>query len=401
MSGEFLWAEQADPARLDAMMTRSTRENFPVALRMLPARHRRHLMAVYGFARITDDIGDEAPPAERPRMLTELEEDLARLSGGQARLPVIRALEPTVRELGVPIQPFLDLIAANRQDQIVTRYPTFEDLLGYCKLSANPVGRIVLYVFGAFTPERAELSDQVCTALQLAEHWQDVAEDYQAGRIYLPGEDLDRYQVTEADLAGPAAGPRLRELMTFETRRARRAARRRRAAGRHAAGHGPAGRGRIRGRRSRGPGLDRGGRLRRPVRDPDPRPSPGRDRAAADGGDRTMRTTQALATDVRAAYEHCEQVTKTQARNFSYGITLLPGDKRRALSAVYAYARRIDDIGDGDLPPADKLTALAQARDQITGLVAGAAPPDDDLVLRGAGRRGRPVRRSRWPPSSS
>jgi squalene synthase HpnC len=222
MSGEFLWAEQADAARLDAMMTRSTRENFPVALRMLPARHRRHLMAVYGFARITDDIGDEAPPAERPRMLAELEEDLARLKDGQARLPVIRALEPTVCELGVPIQPFLDLIAANRQDQIVSRYPTLEDLLGYCKLSANPVGRIVLYVFGAFTPERAELSDQVCTALQLAEHWQDVAEDYQAGRIYLPGEDLDRYQVTEADLAGPPAGPRLRELMAFETDRARR-----------------------------------------------------------------------------------------------------------------------------------------------------------------------------------
>ena len=222
MREKFLWAQDDEAVRTDAMASRSAGENFPVALRMLPARHRRHLMAVYGFARITDDIGDEAPPAERPRMLTELEEDLARLSGGQARLPVIRALEPTVRELGVPIQPFLDLIAANRQDQIVTRYPTFEDLLGYCKLSANPVGRIVLYVFGAFTPERAELSDQVCTALQLAEHWQDVAEDYQAGRIYLPGEDLDRYQVTDADLAGPPAGPRLRELMTFETRRARR-----------------------------------------------------------------------------------------------------------------------------------------------------------------------------------
>jgi 15-cis-phytoene synthase len=96
----------------------------------------------------------------------------------------------------------------------------------------------------------------------------------------------------------------------------------------------------------------------------------------------THMDTRALATDVRAAYEHCEQVTKTEARNFSYGIALLPGDKRRALSAVYAYARRIDDIGDGDLPPADKLTALAQARDQISGLVAGAVPPADDLVLR-------------------
>jgi squalene synthase HpnC len=177
-------------------------------------------MAVYGFARITDDIGDEAPPAERPRMLDELEADLRRLYDGQARLPVIRALEPVVHELGVPMQPFLDLIAANRQDQIVSRYPAFSDLLGYCKLSANPVGRIVLYVFGVFTEARAGLSDQVCTALQLAEHWQDVAEDYQAGRIYLPAEDMARYRVTEADLAGRSAPPRLRELMAFETRRA-------------------------------------------------------------------------------------------------------------------------------------------------------------------------------------
>jgi squalene synthase HpnC len=221
MSGEFLWAGQAEATRLEAMMARSTRENFPVALRALPAGHRHHLMAVYGFARITDDIGDEAPPGERLPMLAELEEDLARLNDGAARLPVIRALEPTVRERGVPIQPFLDLIAANRQDQIVTRYQTFDELVGYCKLSANPVGRIVLHVFGAYSEPRAVLSDRVCTALQLAEHWQDVAEDYRAGRIYLPVEDLDSYQVAEQELAAPAASARLRELMAFETRRAR------------------------------------------------------------------------------------------------------------------------------------------------------------------------------------
>jgi len=178
-------------------------------------------MAVYGFARITDDIGDEAPPAERSAMLDELEADLGRLNDGTARLPVIRALQPTVSELGVPIQPFLDLIAANRQDQIVTRYQTFDELVGYCKLSANPVGRIVLHVFGAFSPSRAELSDRVCTALQLAEHWQDVAEDFQAGRVYLPAEDMTRFQVTDSDLAAPSAGSRLRELLAFETRRAR------------------------------------------------------------------------------------------------------------------------------------------------------------------------------------
>ena len=101
----------------------------------------------------------------------------------------------------MPQQPFTDLIQANRQDQVVTRYATAADLFGYCELSANPVGRIVLHVFGAFTPERAALSDRVCTALQLAEHWQDVAEDLRAGRVYLPGEDMARFGCTEDDLA--------------------------------------------------------------------------------------------------------------------------------------------------------------------------------------------------------
>jgi squalene synthase HpnC len=220
MTEEFLWAGEADAERADAMLTRATRENFPVAVRMLPAAQRDHLMAVYGFARITDDIGDEAPPGDRLRLLDELEADVLRLNGGQPRLPVIRALEPTVRDLGVPIQPFLDLIAANRQDQIVSRYPTFAELAGYCQLSANPVGRIVLYVFGVFSARRAELSDQVCTALQLAEHWQDVAEDFRAGRVYLPAEDLDRFGVTDADLGAATASPKFRELMAFETRRA-------------------------------------------------------------------------------------------------------------------------------------------------------------------------------------
>jgi squalene synthase HpnC len=154
-------------------------------------------------------------------LLDELETDLARLNGGEPRLPVIRGLGPTVHELGVPLQPFVDLISANRQDQIVTRYQTFAELLDYCRLSANPVGRIVLYVFGAYSRPRADLSDQVCTALQLAEHWQDVAEDYRAGRVYLPARDLASYGVTEADLAAGTASPRLRELMAFETGRAR------------------------------------------------------------------------------------------------------------------------------------------------------------------------------------
>jgi squalene synthase HpnC len=200
-------------------------ENFPVALRLLPARYRRHLTAVYGFARSADDIGDEAPPAERLALLDELEADLRRLyQSGPGwigpRLPVIRALGPAVAQCAIPAQPFLDLIQANRQDQVVTRYQTFDELLGYCRLSANPVGRIVLHVFGVAAPRREQLSDLVCTALQLAEHWQDVAEDLRAGRVYLPGKDLAAYGVTEADLAAPSASPQLRALIAVEVRRA-------------------------------------------------------------------------------------------------------------------------------------------------------------------------------------
>jgi squalene synthase HpnC len=203
-------------------------ENFPVALRLLPARYRQHLQAIYGYARAVDDMGDEAPPGQRARLLDDLEADLGRLyrfqgtdPGPPPQLGVVRALAPLVAECGVPQQPFLDLIQANRQDQIVSRYATFGDLVRYCELSANPVGQLVLYVFGAVSPDRLVLSDRVCTALQLAEHWQDVAEDYGAGRIYLPAEDLARFGVSEADLAAPTASPQVRELMAFEVRRAR------------------------------------------------------------------------------------------------------------------------------------------------------------------------------------
>ena len=199
-------------------------ENFPVALRLLPGRYRYHLAALYGFARSADDMGDEAPPGDRLRLLDELEADLGRLYDTASPMPrvgVVRALAPMVARCRVPAQPFLDLIQANRQDQAVSRYQSYEDLAGYCRLSANPVGRVVLYIFGAATPDREALSDRVCTALQLAEHWQDVAEDYRAGRIYLPQADLARFAVSEAELAAPSAGPRLRELMEFEVRRAR------------------------------------------------------------------------------------------------------------------------------------------------------------------------------------
>jgi squalene synthase HpnC len=246
--------EQVRPSltRAEEVVANASGENFPVALRLLPARHRRHLMNLYFFARLTDDLGDEAREAHeaheasgthevrkaheqtdvqadqdvselRLRLLDELAADVDRIyTGGTPESPVMQAMADTVKECKIPAKPLLDLIEANRQDQRVTRYHTFAELAQYCELSANPVGQIVLYIFGVATPARIARSDSVCTALQLAEHWQDVAEDLGQGRIYLPGEDLERFGCTEADLAAPTAGPAVRQLMAFEVDRATR-----------------------------------------------------------------------------------------------------------------------------------------------------------------------------------
>jgi squalene synthase HpnC len=213
--------------RAEEVVANAAGENFPVALRLLPQRYRRHLTNLYFFARLTDDLGDEARAGTedtarlRLRLLDELAADVDRIyQGGTPDSPVMQAMAETVIHCHVPARPLLDLIQANRQDQQVTRYPTFADLVRYCELSANPVGQVVLHIFGVATAERIALSDRICTALQLAEHWQDVAEDLGRARIYLPAEDLDRYGCTEADLAQPTAGPAVRELMRFEVDRA-------------------------------------------------------------------------------------------------------------------------------------------------------------------------------------
>ncbi|MEV1332163.1 squalene synthase HpnC [Micromonospora costi] len=199
-------------------------ENFPVALRVLPARYRRHLLAVYGYARHVDDLGDEpqAPAVDRVAELNRIEAELRALHTGRAvSHPVVRALAPTIAECGLPLDALVRLIEANRVDQRVTRYATFAQLVDYCTLSANPVGELVLHVFGQVGPARRELSDRICTALQLIEHLQDVAEDHRRGRVYLPVEDLDRFGVTEDDLGRPEATRPLRELVAFEAERVR------------------------------------------------------------------------------------------------------------------------------------------------------------------------------------
>ncbi|MFF5443338.1 squalene synthase HpnC [Streptomyces achromogenes] len=220
-----------------ATLDKAASENFPVAPFFLPRAWRADLMAVYGFARLVDDIGDgdlapggadarllgvsPAEAADRLVLLDAFEADLRRVFDDTPHHPLLRRLQPTVRRRALTPEPFLGLIAANRQDQLVARYETYDDLLAYCELSANPVGRLVLGVTGTSTPERIRLSDAICTALQIVEHLQDVAEDLGRDRIYLPAEDMKRFHVQEADLGQKSAGASVRALVAYEAQRAR------------------------------------------------------------------------------------------------------------------------------------------------------------------------------------
>ncbi|GAA3860433.1 squalene synthase HpnC [Streptomyces sedi] len=224
-----------------ATLAKAAHENFPVAPRFLPRAWRDDLMAVYGFARLVDDIGDgDLPPGgadatllgvdrdhsdDRLALLDALSADLDRVfaaTGPGPGHPLLAALVPTVRRTDLTPEPFRALIEANRVDQRVRRYETQSQLLGYCELSANPVGRLVLSVTGTATPERIRRSDAICTALQLVEHLQDVAEDLANGRVYLPATALRRFRVTERDLAQPTANASVRTLVAYQTDRARR-----------------------------------------------------------------------------------------------------------------------------------------------------------------------------------
>ncbi len=214
----------APPPAAEAVMARAGGENFPVASRVLPRAMRERLLALYGFARLADELGDAdgRSPAERLAALDWLEGELDCAYEGRASHPLLVALTPVLGECALPRAPFLALIEANRTDQRVARYETWEQLLGYCELSANPVGELVLGVFGKATPERLRMSRRICTALQLAEHWQDLVEDYGRGRVYLPAEDLDRFGCREQELAGTGpASWRLRGLLAFEVARTR------------------------------------------------------------------------------------------------------------------------------------------------------------------------------------
>ena len=213
---------EAEAQQYCRRLARSHYENFSVASWFLPQRLRQHFFNVYAYCRISDDLGDEVGNgAQSLQLLDQWESELSACYDGSPRHPVFVALADTVRRFEIPKHEFSDLLAAFRQDQTVTRYQTFHDLLGYCRNSANPVGHLVLYLCGYCDAERQGLSDYTCTALQLANFWQDVSSDFAKGRIYLPLEDLRRFGVGEEAILNSENTQAFREMMKFEVGRAR------------------------------------------------------------------------------------------------------------------------------------------------------------------------------------
>lgn len=201
-------------------LARSHYENFTVGSWLLPRDKRQHVCNLYAYARSVDDLGDEAE-GDRLARLDAFEADLRRCHAGDPRGPLFEALGHTIREFDIPLEPFLKLVEANRMDQRIARHPTFDDLLRYCDHSANPCGRLFLYVFGYLDRVRQSLADRTCTALQLTNFWQDVRIDWAKGRVYIPQEDLARFGVPEEDLASSRMTPAFAELMRFEIERTR------------------------------------------------------------------------------------------------------------------------------------------------------------------------------------
>ncbi|HTS04292.1 MAG TPA: squalene synthase HpnC [Candidatus Eisenbacteria bacterium] len=212
----------ADAREYCARLARSHYENFSVASWFLPKRLRQHFFNVYAYCRISDDLGDEVGDTQASlALLDQWQQELDACYDGSPRHPVFVALAETVRQFDIPQHEFSDLLTAFRQDQTVTRFETFDDVLHYCHYSANPVGHLVLYLCGYRDAERQALSDFTCTALQLANFWQDVSVDYEKDRIYLPLEDLRRFGVSENDIANKQNTPAFCSMLEFEVERAR------------------------------------------------------------------------------------------------------------------------------------------------------------------------------------
>jgi squalene synthase HpnC/squalene synthase HpnD len=341
-------------------------ENFHVVSWILPRRLRRHFYNVYAYCRWADDLGDEVGNSVRSlELLDGWESELNLCYEGRPLHPVFVALTPTIREFDIPAQPFRDLLTAFRQDQTVKRYDTWEGVLGYCRYSANPVGRLVLYLCGYRDAQRQRLSDATCTALQLANFWQDVSRDLEKGRIYIPIEILRRHGLEAKDVEARVFDRRYIEVMRELIARTRELF----AQGRPLAA--------TLDRRlsvdielfSRGglavldaieamgyntlaqrPAITRSQRLVLLGRTLANRILPGRRAAKASNSAKADAPAiifgESNSAAVERSYEHCRSVARNAASNFYYAFYMLPRPKRDALCAIYAFMRLVDDVSD-------------------------------------------------------
>jgi squalene synthase HpnC/squalene synthase HpnD len=377
-------------------------ENFNVASWLLPRHLHRHFYNLYAYCRWADDLGDEVPdPARALELLNEWEQELHDCYAGKPSHPVFIALLQTIRTCEIPMEPFADLIVAFRQDQTVHRYPTWEGMIGYCRYSANPVGRLVLYLCGYRDAARQQLSDATCTALQLANFWQDVSRDLEKGRIYIPLDSIAAHDLTEDDIVSRRFDDRYVSLMKDLIARTRELFAQGspladcvdstlavdiemfscgglavldaiEAAGYNTLQHRPSipkskqfqlliralGK-RVFGRKSSAPQTSPEVPVRagRPVIVP----------TSTGAAQRSAVTND----EVTRSYLECRRVAREAASNFYYAFFMLPQAKRDALCALYAFMRLVDDVSDTVGGIAEKQRGLAQWRAALDAAVAG------------------------------
>ena len=379
-------------------------ENFTLGSWLLPRQLRRHIAAIYAFARTADDVADEGnlEPALRLARLQQWEHELDECYQGRTSDPIFTALHDTVQQFDIPIDPFRKLLQAFRSDVEFRPFPTFAALRDYCRCSADPVGHLILYLFGYRDAQRQQLADQICTGLQLANFWQDVAIDAAQGRLYVPQEDLARFGCSATELMHSASTPATRALMAFEVERARAML----AAGLELTTL-------VNRRLAREVWLFASGGLkilraieavdydvvtRRPtlskwtqaglvlrtlvgciLREP----QGGRTRSHFESQmdqqpfvlrpskHASRRTAQhATLSPPRAAYAYCQSITRRSSSNFYYAFRLLSPERRDALFAVYAFCRFVDDIAD-DAGRRNPAALLARWRDELARVYDG------------------------------
>jgi squalene synthase HpnC/squalene synthase HpnD len=387
----------ADAERYTRRLATGHYENFNVVSWLLPKRLHQHFYNLYAYCRWADDLGDEVADSQRAlELLNWWEEELRACYAGKPKHPVFVALAGTIRACDIPMQPFADLLVAFRQDQTVKRYATWDDMIGYCRYSANPVGRLMLYLCGYRDAERQRLSDATCTALQLANFWQDVSRDLKIGRIYIPLENLHAHGLEFADIEARRFSEKYASLMRDLVARTLAL---------FAEGM-PLAASLAADLRVDIEMFSRGGIAvldaieRAGYNTLEKRPSIGKatqamllgraliGRMRSAGPERhtenegivakhspagAHRTSAARATPeiVDASYDECKRVARESASNFYYAFYLLPEQKRRGLCALYAYMRLVDDAADEPGDVASKRRGLSRWRGLTDAAYAG------------------------------